>query len=90
MSRTLNLLKQRLEIRSSIPEFHPDIPQEILDVPEGGVGVKRAGVTAVHNFSDSPITIPLSAGEWLMQDEGVEESGEGIRLPPLSTAWFRD
>jgi len=89
MTRTLTTLRERLKIRSAIPEFHPDIPQEILDVPEGCVGVKRGNVTALHNFSESPVTVPLTLTEWLLQDEGVEGSDEGILLPPLSIAWFR-
>ncbi len=89
MTRTLNTLRERLDVRSSIPEFHPDHSQEILEGPEGCVGVKRGAVTALHNFSDAPVTVPASVGEWLLRDGGVETSEAGILLPPLSVAWFR-
>jgi len=89
MTRTLALLRERLMVRASIPEFHPDVPQEILDVPAGCVGVKRGEVIALHNFSDAPVTVALSADAWLLRDEGVTETEEGILLPPLSVAWIR-
>lgn len=89
MTRTLSLLRERLTIRGGVPEFHPDVPQEILDVPEGCVGVKRGNVVALHNFGAAPVTVPMEAGAWLLKDQGVQETEQGIVLPPLSVAWFR-
>lgn len=88
-SVVLKELKARLELRKMLPEFHPDIPQQILDLDPRVFVVQRGDLTAVHNFSLQVVQVSLKPGTVLLADPGVEIQEGTLRLPPLSMGWFR-
>jgi sucrose phosphorylase len=88
-SKVVKILTERLEIRSGISAFHPDVPQEILDAPDGCLLIRRGDVVAVHNMSAETVAVPLPVSEILLQEEGVEIEGSVLKMPPLSVCWVR-
>jgi sucrose phosphorylase len=85
----LDELVRRLNLRSTIKEFHPDIPQEILNFGEKVFALKRGNLLALHNFSDEPVTIPLNANAILLGDQGCSLMSGKILLAPCTLIWAR-
>jgi sucrose phosphorylase len=86
----MKVLTKRLRLRASVPEFHPEVPQEVVKMDPRCLVVRRKGLTAAHNFSDEAVELPgVSGEEVLMKDEGVEVTDSGLRLPPRSVCWMR-
>ena len=85
----LQALTERLNLRKTMPEFHPDFPQLILHVNPRVFAVQRDHVLALHNFSEEEVTLELVAGDPIWADEGVLFQGETVTLPPLSMSWSR-
>jgi len=85
----LGELVRRLNLRSTLKEFHPDNPQEILSLGEKIFAVKRGKLLALHNFSDEPVTVPLKANAILLADQGCSLMSEEISLAPCSMLWAR-
>lgn len=91
-SATANILGElvrRLNLRSTLKEFHPDNPQKILSLGEKIFAVRRGKLLALHNFSDEPVTVPLKANAILLADQGCSLMSEEILLAPCSMLWAR-
>ncbi len=85
---TLATLRQRLRLRATLPQFHPDVPQHILNPHPDVFAVKRDTLTAFHHFGNQTITLQGLPGTLLLADTGVIHHQDRLTLPPLSTAWL--
>ncbi|MGA0333044.1 MAG: sugar phosphorylase [Kiritimatiellia bacterium] len=88
-ARVLSELVNRLKIRAAIPEFHPEVPQEILSLHDSLFAVKRGGVTALHNFSGKDVSVKVDASGILFGDENCFLNGRQALLAPYSALWIR-
>jgi sucrose phosphorylase len=85
----LREMKRRLEVRRTLPEFHPDVPQVILEVDPRIFAVKRGSVLALHNFSQEDVPVQVEVLETVFADSGVQIQEASVTLPALSMGWFR-
>jgi hypothetical protein len=85
----LNELTRRLSLRGTLPEFHPDVPQDILELGPQIFAVKRGELTAVHNLSLQPAVVALPVDQVVYADTGVNCEAGQLELPALSCGWFR-
>lgn len=83
----LKELTHRLELRQTLPEFHPDVSQEILDFGPSVFAVKREGLVALHNVSLEEVSVSVALERTLYQDIGVEVGEGSVLLPPLTMCW---
>lgn len=88
-ARVMGELVNRLRLRSHLPEFHPEVPQEILHLGEAVFAVKRGGLTALHNFSDHEITVSYKAHAVLLADQGCGLRASEVLLAPCAVMWVR-
>jgi sucrose phosphorylase len=89
-AKTLAALTGRLRLRATLPEFHPDVAQEVVEGDPRCLVVRRDGLFAAHNLSDEPVTLPRVPREIVLGDPGVEAGDGGLRMPPRSLCWFRE
>lgn len=87
--KVFNAYIDRLKLRRSLKAFHPDAPQEVVDISDDFLCVRRTSldgeqaVTALYNFSLFAKT--LSAAELGIESSQLEDvvdliSGEKLRL----------
>ncbi|ESQ16648.1 MAG TPA: alpha-amylase [Chromatiaceae bacterium] len=64
--RVLPEYLRRLNLRRERPAFHPDAPQQVLDLPLGFFGVRRDAVDGaerlwmIANLTDAPLSVAMS------------------------------
>lgn len=83
-----------LRIRRDQPAFHPDTPQQVLDLPESCFGVRRESrpggqcIDVVANLTDLPQQVHIDgvSGEDLLAGEGIREGL--IELAPWQVRWI--
>lgn len=85
----LKELTTRLHLRRTLPEFHPDVPQEVPDLDPRVFAVVRGGLVALHNLSLEDLAVPVDVRETVFADSGVQVQEQSITLPALGTGWFR-
>jgi len=87
LSRYLNLLR----IRRQQSAFHPDSPQEILDLGPSLFAIRREGpggsLLALHNLTASPVVVML-AGQHRDLLAEKERLGDEITLSPYEVRWL--
>ncbi|WFB37200.1 sugar phosphorylase [Kiritimatiellota bacterium B12222] len=88
-ANVLGVLVARLKLRAVLPEFHPDVPQEILSLGDEVFAVKRNGLMALHNFSDHELVVAINANAVLLADLGCSLRSGEVVLAPCSTMWVR-
>jgi len=84
-----------LRARATHPAFRPDSPQEILDLPDGVVGIRRGSaatgrVTCLVNVTASAITIRVERGAGSDVFSGSPPSRGALTLDPYRVAWLSD
>ena len=92
---------RRLQIRRGIKAFHPDAPQQILELPDGLFGLQRTSldamqrILALHNLTSQSKTIDLAAlcgqtGNFvdLLQPEPADIEQGVLQLRPFKTVWL--
>jgi len=89
-----------LKIRAGHKAFHPDAPQEILELPEALFGVRRIAqtgerLTAISNVTGRPHTVSVelvdpeaSASDRLYDLIGGKEISGELSLEPWQTCWL--
>ncbi|BCX87897.1 sucrose phosphorylase [Methylomarinovum tepidoasis] len=90
-ARVFTELRRLAGLRRRQPAFHPDAPQQVLDLDPAIFAVRRQTesqtLLAFHNVTATPRLIPLPGGQWheLLSGERVEAE---IALPPYGVAWL--
>jgi sucrose phosphorylase len=92
---------RRLQIRRGIKAFHPDAPQQILDLPDGLFGLQRTSldakqqILALHNLTSQPKTVELETltgrtGDFhdLLHPEPADIEQGMLYLRPYKTVWL--
>ena len=96
-ARIATEFRRRLAIRATIPAFHPDIPQEVLQLDPRLFVLRRCGtddrneIIAIHNFSGKAITCDISAwGKEFRQDllDGGRHNPASVAVPPWAALWL--
>lgn len=103
-SRICSEYLRRLRLRCARPAFHPDAPQQVLELPEGLFGFLRTAVDgservlAVSNLQAEAGQLDLKRAYpefarhvWSELIEGREIDGaepDGLRLTPYQTLWL--
>ncbi|RMG30062.1 MAG: DUF3459 domain-containing protein [Gammaproteobacteria bacterium] len=83
-----------LRIRRDQPAFHPDTPQEVLDVPTTCFALRRESrpggqvIDVVANLTDVPQQIGLDGVEGKDLLSGEEIRGGSIALAPYQVRWI--
>lgn len=85
----LRVLTRRLKLRAALPDFHPDVPQEILSLHPSVFALRRNSILALHNFSDEAVVVPVKGAAVLMSDPGCGLKGEIVEMSPCSVMWIR-
>jgi len=85
----LHELKKRLELRQTLSEFHPDVPQHILESDPRIFAVQRGQVASLHNVSLDTVTVPLTHRDRLFADPGVTFRKDQLIMEGLSGCWVR-
>ena len=91
----MRVLTARLRVRNRRWEFHPDVPQRVLDLHPTLFVVWRGrpagkGLLAVHNVSGETQRLRSVPGSLLEAGEGVHREGARLELPPCGFAWLTD
>lgn len=91
--RVLSRLRRLLALRATLPAFHPDAMQRILEHGPALFVVRRenaaAGqvIVACHNVTGSPVSCALPAGRWHDVIDG-EVAVSAAVLPAYGVRWF--
>ena len=92
-ARVLARLRRLLLLRSTLPAFHPDAPQEIIDagpslfvVARGGEGAGPA-LLACHNVTERAAACALPPGCWKDAIDG-ENATNAASIPGYAVRWF--
>jgi sucrose phosphorylase len=93
-------LSRRIQIRKTLPAFHPEAPQITFDIPQSFFAVKRTSIDgkqtiyAIHNLIKKSAYLDLSylniKSELLhdhLHNEAVEIEEGKIHLRPYHTIW---
>ncbi|MDX1639454.1 MAG: hypothetical protein R3281_15920, partial [Balneolaceae bacterium] len=100
--RVMKRYEEMLEIRAQHPSFHPDAPQEILDLGDKLFGIKRRAldgsesILAISNVTSQPVEIhrnnlQISAQTGTITDvlggrQRLQE--KTLALAPYETVWL--
>ncbi len=99
-SHVFKSYKKLLQIRASHRAFHPDAPQDIMELPDSLFGVRRIAQTgerlaAISNVTASPQTVSMEILEPEADDSGImhdlisgKEIKEKLELEPWQTYWL--
>jgi len=92
---------RRLQLRRLQSAFHPDAPQQVLDLGEGVFAIGRVAldksqtVVALHNFTPAVLDVPLNhpvfaaAGNWVdLLSSQRASAGQLWRLQPYQCSWL--
>ncbi|MDF3128983.1 sugar phosphorylase [Kiritimatiellaeota bacterium B1221] len=85
----LRVLTRRLKLRAALPDFHPEVPQEVLDLHPSVFALRRKSILALHNFSDEAVVVPVNGAAILMSDPGCGLKGENVEMAPCSVMWVK-
>ncbi|AWI09345.1 alpha-amylase family glycosyl hydrolase [Ereboglobus luteus] len=89
----LSRITQLLRIRATLPAFHPDAAQQILDQGAALFLVRRQSrdarqtIVAAHNVTGTPATLTLPGGPWRDAISGGTATGQ-TTLPAYAVRWF--
>ncbi len=99
--RVFSAYRRILKIRRQQAAFHPDGPQNVLQLPDGLLGVERVApdglqrILAIFNFTSQPQTLPLQGevkaieqANDVLGETDVVIKGEYLLLPPYAGYWF--
>ncbi|MDF3058472.1 MAG: putative sucrose phosphorylase [Rariglobus sp.] len=92
-AQVLTRLKHLLALRSTLPAFHPDAAQQILDQGPALFVIRReaAGaaqvILAFHNVTAAAVSGVLPAGRWCDAIDG-EVAVNATLVPPYAVRWF--
>ena len=86
-------LSARLRARHERIEFHPDVPQNVLNIDPALFVVWRSrpgekGLVAVHNLGSAVRALEITSGALWKSDAGVQWQGQVLRLPANTFAWL--
>lgn len=96
-SQVFGGMRRMLQVRRNHKAFHPRSEQEVLDLPRGFIAIRRtpddgsSPVTLLHNTTDQPARIPLSArSDALHQDllSGERLDSAGIHVESWGYRWL--
>ncbi|MBT3058065.1 MAG: sugar phosphorylase [gamma proteobacterium symbiont of Ctena orbiculata] len=92
---------RRLRLRRGIRAFHPEAPQQLLDLQDGVFGLERNSpdgrerLLAIHNLTADTLSVALPGlldGEirWYdaLQQTVPDITAEGLRLRPYQVVWL--
>ncbi|PUB87627.1 MAG: alpha-amylase [gamma proteobacterium symbiont of Ctena orbiculata] len=92
---------RRLRLRRGIRAFHPDAPQQLLDLQDGVFGLERCSLDgrerllAIHNLTVDTLTVNLPGrldgnDRWYdaLQQTVPDITAEGLRLRPYQVVWL--
>ncbi|MET0071270.1 MAG: sugar phosphorylase [Candidatus Thiodiazotropha sp.] len=92
---------RRLRLRRGIRAFHPDAPQQLLDLQDGVFGLERNSpdgrerLLAIHNLTADTLSVALPGlldGEirWYdaLQQTVPDITADGLRLRPYQVVWL--
>jgi sucrose phosphorylase len=90
-----------LQLRRRQPAFHPDAPQQVLDLDNGLFGLRRVSLDGAQEmiclFNCTACTatlacscLPAGIEQWqeLLGSTGIRFTGERLELPPYAACWF--
>lgn len=92
-SPVLSRIKRLLQIRATLPAFHPDAAQQILDRGASLFLVRRQSneprqtIVAAHNVTGNPAPLALPDGPWRDAISGGTALGQ-TTLPAYAIRWF--
>lgn len=92
-AQVLDRLKRLLAVRASLPAFHPDAAQQILERGSALFVVLRenasAGqmVVACHNVTHAAVSCSLPPGRWRDALDGEVAAGAAL-VSPYAVRWF--
>ncbi len=99
-ARIFSALTRLLEIRRRQPAFHPDGPQEILDLDPRLFALRRTApdgsqtILAIHNLSTETVTLPPAAradrAAWrdLVSAPAATDAAAPAAIPPCGFLWL--
>lgn len=93
-ARVVSRIRSLLRLRATLPAFHPDSRQEILDHGPACFVVRRhhaaSGqvLTACHNVTAGTVRLSLQAGDWRDVITGERVAGSMATLPAHAVRWF--
>ena len=91
-SRVLTGMRNLLEVRTSMPQFHPDVPMDVLDTPHNVIGIERRPLSGPA----ARVYVELGGQEtaihcdptWQPIKGQSEHTDQPAVLAPYGTAWF--
>lgn len=92
-ARVINGLEEMLRWRSSLPAFHPESPQTVLDTPQGILGIERGAepdfARVYVNVTPQPIEITWPGPSWSGFDVAPSPGATTIAIGPWQSLWLR-
>ncbi len=95
-SRILRALKHRISIRKKQPAFHPDARQEIIDLGDQIIAIKRTSddrkqvILCLTNISNK--AVKLEYGDFpdfdLLTNKKIEAASDGWEIMPYQILWL--
>ncbi len=93
-ARVLARIKRLLDLRATLPAFHPDAAQEIPDLGPSVFAVLRRDaatgqtVLACHNVASATAAVRLPEGAWRDAIADSRPALGDVSLPPFAVCWF--
>ncbi|HEX2906248.1 MAG TPA: sugar phosphorylase [Phototrophicaceae bacterium] len=86
-AQVFQLYRHLLRRRRTEAAFHPGTPQQVLDIHPAVFALKRGELLALHNMSNTPISIDLPSGQWhdLISDRNYQQQ---TNLSPYQSVWL--